>query len=286
LSYIAFRIIHTLRERMSGRLPAVSLQEYVSYIFFFPAITAGPIDRLERFIEDLRRPLNLTQEDWRFTAERLAWGLLKKFVLADSLALMALNIQNAPQIQSAGWAWIILYAYSLQIFFDFSGYTDIAIGLARLLGIRLPENFNAPYARPNLTQFWSNWHMTLTQWFRAYFFNPLTRALRERKWSAWSVILTTQLATMILIGLWHGVTWNFVIWGAWHGLGQFIHNRWLDAFRSPISEWANTPARQSLLYWSGWALTFNYVALGWVWFVLPTPEMAVKFIAKLFGINF
>jgi alginate O-acetyltransferase complex protein AlgI len=283
ISYIAFRILHTLRERLSGRLPLVSLGEYVTYIFFFPALTAGPIDRLERFIEDLRRPLALSPEDWHFTARRLAAGLLKKFVLADSLALMALNAQNSTQIQSGGWAWVVLYAFSLQIFLDFSGYTDIALALARLLGVRLPENFNRPYLRANITQFWNNWHMTLTQWFRSYFFNPLTRALRERRRPAWVVILATQFATMTLIGLWHGVTLNFVLWGLWHGLGLFVHNRWLDAFRGRLAGRAVGSVRQRALAGLGLALTFHYVTLGWVWFVLPTPALAVQFFGRLLG---
>ncbi|MBM3152989.1 MAG: hypothetical protein FJZ96_12450, partial [Chloroflexi bacterium] len=227
-SYIAFRSIHTIRERQSGRLPDVSLAEYVTYIVFFPALTAGPIDRLERFIQDLRKTDSISRQDAFEAGRRLALGLFKKFVVADSLALVALNEANALQVQQAGWMWFILYAYSFQIFFDFSGYTDIAIGLGRLAGIRLPENFSAPYLKPNITQFWNNWHMTLTQWFRAYFFNPVTRSLRSRKWPIPLIILITQFGTMLLIGLWHGISWNFIFWGLWHGLGLFIHNRWSE----------------------------------------------------------
>jgi alginate O-acetyltransferase complex protein AlgI len=283
ISYIIFRILHTLRERQSGELPVVSLREYVTYIFFYPALTAGPIDRLERFTKDLRASLKLTQEDWMFITRRLGWGLFKKFILADSLALMALNAQNAGQVQSGGWAWVLLYAYSLQIFFDFSGYTDIAIGLGRLVGIHLPENFDKPYLRANLTQFWNNWHMTLTQWFRTYFFNPLTRFLRLRKYPIWSVILITQFATMTLIGLWHGVTFNFVIWGVWQGFGLFIHNRWQAVSRSHLVDWACTAFRRNVLGALGIFLTFNYVTLGWVWFVLPTPALSMQFFTHLFG---
>ncbi|RJP49336.1 MAG: MBOAT family protein [Anaerolineaceae bacterium] len=283
ISYITFRFIHTLRERQMGTLPEVSLREYVTYIFFYPALTAGPIDRLERFVKDLRTSFKPTQDDWTVVVQRIGLGLFKKFVLADSLALMALNAQNADKVQSTGWAWILLYAYALQIFLDFSGYTDIAIGMARMVGIRLPENFNSPYLRANITQFWNNWHMTLTQWFRAYFFNPLTRSLRTRKFPIWSVIFITQLATMILIGLWHGVTVNFVIWGIWQGLGLFIHNRWSDATRARVGEWASTTLRQNMLNVLGILLTFHFVALSWVWFVLPAPALAVQFFARLIG---
>jgi alginate O-acetyltransferase complex protein AlgI len=184
-SYIAFRLIHTLRERQAakvggkpGKAAPANFREYLTYLIFFPALTAGPIDRVERFVKDLRAPLAPLMSDLLPAGERLAQGLFKKFVLAGSLALFSLSPENAAQIHGAGWMALALAAYALQIYFDFSGYTDIAIGLGRLLGVQLPENFKAPYLKPNLTQFWNNWHMTLTQWFRAYYFNPVTRWLR------------------------------------------------------------------------------------------------------------
>ena len=143
-SYVAFRIIHTLRDRQMGRLPGVDLAEYMTYVIFFPAFTAGPIDRIERFIQDLRRPANkLGNDELLIAGQRFMVGLFKKFVIADALALIALNDTNALQVRSAGWTWILVYAYAFQIYFDFSGYTDIAIGISRLLGIQLPENFSA-----------------------------------------------------------------------------------------------------------------------------------------------
>jgi alginate O-acetyltransferase complex protein AlgI len=282
-SYIAFRLLHTIRDRQSGRLPAISLSEYVVYVIFFPALTAGPIDRIERFIGDLRRPLALTVDDLGEAGKRLMLGLFKKFAVADVLAMIALNSTNALQVRSAGWAWVLLYAYAFQIYFDFSGYTDIAIGLGRQLGIKLPENFNAPFLKPNLTQFWNNWHMTLTQWFRAYFFNPVTRALRSGKkpLPILATIFITQAATMVLIGLWHGVTLNFVIWGLWHGLGLFVHNRWSEFTRSRFA--AMSPRWQAVLNVGGVLLTFNFIALGFVFFALPGPSISIHFLRVLFG---
>jgi alginate O-acetyltransferase complex protein AlgI len=284
-SYIAFRLLHTLRDRQSGRLPVVSLADYVNYVIFFPTLAAGPIDRLERFTEDLHRPLALNPEDVGEAGKRLFLGLFKKFAVADTLALVALNATNAVQVHTAGWAWMLLYAYAFQIYFDFSGYTDIAIGLGRLLGIKLPENFKAPYLKPNLTQFWNNWHMTLTQWFRAYFFNPVTRALRSGKKPPPIpvIIFFTQVGTMLLIGLWHGVTWNFVLWGLWHGLGLFIHNRWADwtkmRFLVLSSPW------QKILNAGGVLLTFHFVAVGWVFFALPSLAVSGQFLQVLAGLR-
>lgn len=288
-SYVAFRLVHTIRDKQAGRrLPSVDLSEYITYVIFFPAFTAGPIDRIERFIKDLRQPFaGLNTEIFFSAGERLLIGLFKKFVVADTLALIALNDTNAMQVNSTGWLWILVYAYAFQIYFDFSGYTDIALGIAKLIGIQLPENFASPYLKPNLTQFWNNWHMTLTQWFRAYFFNPVTRWLRswQKLLSMPMMILLTQVATMVLIGFWHGVTWNFTIWGLWHGLGLFIHNRWNDFTKAKTAEWANTSFRQSLLNVSGIIFTFHFVALGWIFFALSSPVTSWQVILKLFGVH-
>lgn len=286
-SYIAFRLIHTLRDRQNGRLPAMALDEYFIYMLFFPAISAGPIDRSERFIKDLRQPFIPSADALGAASKRLVVGLIKKFVVADLLAMIALNTANALQISSAGWAWVLVYAYAFQIFFDFSGYTDIAIGMGLLMGIKLPENFNDPYLKPNLTQFWNNWHMTLTQWFRAYFFNPLTRSLRSGKkpTPVWMVILITQVATMTLIGLWHGITLNFVFWGLWHGLGIFIQNRWSDWTKPLSARIQEKPALNKVVTIFTTLLTFQFVALGWVWFALPSMDLSLRVFGRLFGMG-
>jgi alginate O-acetyltransferase complex protein AlgI len=284
-SYVAFRLIHTIRDRQSGRLPLVSLQEYLIYVIFFPSFTAGPIDRIERFITDLRHPIPMTAEDLGDGGKRMAVGLFKKFALADTLRLIALSNTNATQVQGAGWTWLLLYAYTFQIYFDFSGYTDVAIGMARWLGFRLPENFNHPYLKSNLTLFWNNWHMTLTQWFRSYFFNPVTRSLRSvrKPINPTYILLITQLGTMLLIGLWHGITWNFVAWGLWHGLGLFIQNR-LSNWLRPRTAWLDArPVPRAIYTGLGILLTFNFVALGWVWFALPTLQSSLTVFGKLFG---
>ena len=281
-SYIAFRLIHVLRDKQLRRLPELSLAEFGTYVVFFPSLAAGPIDRAERFAQDLRKDFSLTQDETLLAGQRLAIGLFKKFVVADALALIALNDALATQVRATGWMWMIVYAYAFQIYFDFSGYTDIAIGIARLVGIKLPENFTAPYTKPNLTQFWNSWHMTLTQWIRSYFFNPFNRWIRGyRALPPWTMILIGQLATMLLIGLWHGVTVNFIYWGLWHGLGLFLQNRWSDFAKTRFT--INNPRLQSTLQIGGILLTFHFVVLGWVFFALSEPSLSWLVFRKLFG---
>lgn len=284
-SYIAFRLIHVLRDKQMGRLPELSLAEFVTYVVFFPSLAAGPIDRAERFMQDLRNDVSLTQDATLLAGQRIFLGLFKKFVIADTLAIIALDDALATQVRTAGWMWIIVYAYAFQIYFDFSGYTDIAIGTARLLGIKLPENFAAPYLKPNLTQFWNSWHMSLTQWFRSYFFNPFNRWMRGLKnIPAWGMILLGQVATMLLIGLWHGITPNFILWGLWHGIGLFLQNRWSDFVRAHQQNAAPSIRLQSALQLGGILLTFHFVALGWVFFALSDPSLSWQVFRKLFGI--
>lgn len=280
-SYLAFRLLHVLRDRASGRLPALNLQEFVTYALFFPAFTSGPIDRAERFIKDLRVSSAIPTPEFLEGARRLLIGLFKKFALADTLALIALNDQNAAQVNSTLWLWAVVYAYAWRLYFDFSGYTDIALGLARWLGVRLPENFERPFAKPNLTQFWNSWHITLAQWFRAYFFNPVTRALRATSLPPAVIIFLGQAGTMMLIALWHGITWNFAAWGAWHAAGLFIHNRWADYAKGRYPQLLASKA------WgvAGTVFTFHFVALGWVWFALSDVNVAMHTVLKLLGVN-
>jgi len=282
-SYIAFRLIHILRDKQLGRLPELTLPEFATYVVFFPSLSAGPIDRAERFAKDLQNEFILTQDETLLAGQSIVIGLFKKFVIADALAYIALNDALATQVHSTGWMWIHLYAYAFQIYFDFSGYTDIAIGIARLVGIKLPENFAAPYTKSNLTQFWNSWHMTLTQWIRSYFFNPFNRWIRGYKSiPSWTMILIGQLATMLLIGLWHGITFNFILWGAWHGLGLFLQNRWSDFAKTRFT---TTNSRlQTAMQIGGILLTFHFVALGWVFFALSQPVLSLQVFMKLFGI--
>jgi D-alanyl-lipoteichoic acid acyltransferase DltB (MBOAT superfamily) len=286
-SYVAFRLIHTVRDRQTGLLPELSLREYVSYVAFFPSLIAGPIDRAERFIKDFRA-LEDIQFAPRFVegAARISVGLFKKFVIADSLAQgMALNPINATQSENSFALWLLLYGYALRLFCDFSGYSDIAIGIGVCLGIKLPENFAQPYTRTSITKFWQSWHISLSDWVRSYVFSPLSRNLLWRDVASILSVFIAQLATMITIGLWHGVTVNFLIWGIWHGIGLFVHKKWTDRTRKFYRSMKDKPSQQRIADGIAWFITFHYVVLGWVWFALPNFEQSTQTFSKLIGIN-
>ena len=284
-SYIAFRLLHTVLDRWNGRLPVLSLSDFVIYVIFFPALVAGPIDRVERFSSDLAANFRLNAESCLAGGKRIVLGLFMKFVLADLLALIALDGTRATQVTGPGWLWMLVYAYAFRLFFDFAGYTHIAIGIGQLMGITLPENFDRPYLKGNLTAFWNSWHITLAMWFRAYYFNPVSRALRTRNVPVPAIIAFTQITTMLLIGLWHGITWNFAIWGLWHGVGLFINNRWQNATRARMRRWNENPRLKPVLSVAGVLVTFHYVALGWVWFALPNLSLSVSTLLGLFGVT-
>jgi alginate O-acetyltransferase complex protein AlgI len=262
----------------------------VTYVIFAPAYVAGPIDRAERFVVDLRAfpglhgidPARIGYALWR-----IGLGLFKKFVIADALAQgMALNPLNATQVTNTPGLWLLLYGFALRLYFDFAGYTDIAIGLGLLFGIRLPENFDRPYLKTNITAFWQSWHITLSQWARFYVFTPLSRSLLRRKPrpSPAFILLTAHLASMITIGLWHGISLNFFIWGIWHALALFVHKQWSDRTRGWYRGLQERPRQKRLWTAVSWFLTFHYVVIGWVWFLLPTPVLALQTLGRLFGI--
>ena len=283
-SYIAFRLLSILIDTQKGRKADISLGSFLIYVCFPPALSAGPIDRWDRFTKEYAAvPAKPLSEDLQSGLTLIAYGLFHKFILADALAKMALSAQNAGQFIHKGWAWAALFAYALQIFFDFSGYSEIALGLGTLMGMHLPKNFDHPYLKADLSKFWSAWHMTLTQWIRSYVFNPLTRSLRRRKPEVpqWLVAFITQMTTMLLIGLWHGITWNFIIWGLWHGLGLFIHQLYAQKTGAWLRERSGGFQKAYTLCSTG--LTILFVCLGWVWFVVPDVSTALAFFGRLFG---
>jgi alginate O-acetyltransferase complex protein AlgI len=268
-SYFAFRLLHVLLDSLNKRYCEASPLEMLVYALFYPVLLIGPIDRLPRFLKDLRE--SDQPFAWKFIIAgltRIAIGAIKKFFIADILlAPLALGI-SLPLPYNFTSAWTQVIAYSFYILFDFSGYIDIALGIGYLVGFTLPENFDSPYAKPNITRFWQAWHITLSDWLRTYVFFRLSGRLMRTTLRTHPnmVVFLSQMITMLLIGLWHGITMNFALSGIWHGVGLFVHKIYTDHSRKYTYRIASYPRLQSFYTFWGMALTFVFVSLGWVFF--------------------
>jgi alginate O-acetyltransferase complex protein AlgI len=283
-SYVAFRLIHTFRDRQLGLLPNVSLRDYVTYALFFPTYTAGPIDRAERFVEDLRITPAFDADRLSQAGLRISQGLFKKFVIADSLAIFSMSGESIALAKDTTALWIMLYAFAFRLYFDFSGYSDIAIGIGLLFGIKLPENFSNPYLKSSVTTFWQSWHMTLSTWIRTYVYSPLSRTLIKRdQYSLLLIFVFCTLTTMVMMGLWHGITIPFFIWGIWHGTGLIVHKVWSDRTRQWYRQLKDHRFFYRIWQFAGIFLTFHFVLLGWVWFAIPDWKLASQVFLHLLG---
>jgi alginate O-acetyltransferase complex protein AlgI len=254
ISFFTFEFIHYLVDIYRGDLPVHSFSKFHVFAAFFPTQIAGPIKRFQQFVPSLA---SLGSFDASLATEGL-WligrGLAKKVLLADRLAPIA----NAGFTMAAvgtvdpGEAWITILAFSLQIFFDFSGYTDIARGSAALFGFRIPINFDAPYLATSLADFWRRWHISLSTWLRDYLYIPLGGSRRPMP-----LVIRNLLITMLLGGLWHGAAWHFVAWGGLWGIGLAVHH----VVRARI-----TLPRSVPVLLAGWLFTQLFVVVGWVLF--------------------
>jgi D-alanyl-lipoteichoic acid acyltransferase DltB (MBOAT superfamily) len=229
------------------------------YLSFFPHLLAGPIVRGSELLPQLRVRRDPDAVDYSRALWLITAGLFKKVVISSYVSSAIVTpVFTAPSQHSAPEAIFAAWGYGVQIYCDFSGYTDIAIGLALLLGIRFPLNFDAPYTARNLQDFWRRWHMTLSRWLRDYLYIPLGGNSGSESKTVRNIMIT-----MVLGGLWHGAAWTFVFWGTLHGVGQgFGHVRRRSRVRRGLPAVAEGPVR----VWVQRFLTFQYVCLGWVFF--------------------
>ncbi len=221
ISFYTFQSLSYTIDVWRGRLvPESSLARFALFVAFFPQLVAGPIVRAKEFLPQLQRGPRFTREGLEEGAFRVLKGVAKKVVLGDFIAVALTDrIFDAPGTFTSVELMIALYAYTLQIYADFSGYSDIAIGLGRMLGFTLPENFNRPYQSKDIAEYWRRWHITLSAWLRDYLFFQILSRLGSRGgyYALW--------ITMFLVGMWHGASWNFVIYANIHA-GAVVFNRW------------------------------------------------------------
>jgi len=270
ISFYIFETLSYVIDVYRGRTrPVRSLLDYAIFITFFPRLVAGPIMRATEFLPQLARGIEVNWPNISAGAQLLLRGLLKKVVVADNMALLVNTVYDSPSLFTSGTTWLAVFAYSVQIFFDFSGYTDMAVGIARMMGFQLPPNFQMPYTAESLTEFWQRWHISLSSWLRDYLYIPLGG---NRKGTVRTYI--NLMLTMLLGGLWHGASWNFVLWGGLHGSYLALERQ---AFGKPA-----TPGRWNApLTWARALGVFLLVTVTWIPFRSPSLETTWTILQKL-----
>jgi D-alanyl-lipoteichoic acid acyltransferase DltB (MBOAT superfamily) len=276
ISFWTFNLVsYGLDVRRGVIAPAPSFLSLAAYSTFFPTVTAGPLLRFGDFHaqDAARRPADARL--FELGALSLILGLAKKALVADPLGV-AVEPLFADYERLGLDAWLAVLGYAYQLYFDFSGYTDMAIGAGAMLGFRVPPNFDAPYTAVHITDFWQRWHMTMSQWFRDYVFLPGSRALLRRSPSlenAEGIRALCLVFTMVVIGLWHGTTWSFLAWGLFHGILLAGHARLRRVRALSIPAWASR------------AITFAAVLAGWVLLRSPSPDMAARIWGAMAGLH-
>ncbi len=271
VSFFTFEFIHYAVDRYKNKVESGTLAEYLAFIFFFPTMVAGPIKRFDDFLPCLRKPSTDWGLDWNRGITRILIGLLKKFAVADLLTSLTDHLNRADIAVAARWVLPIwLFAYGWKIYFDFSAYSDIAIGSGRLFGIRIPENFDWPYARCNIVEFWRHWHISLYKWLVDYVFIPLGGSR-----GSLAFVCRNTMIVMLISGIWHGAGLNFVVWGAWHGVLLVIDRVWSSVRSGNKKE---SPTYLGTFF--SWLLCYVSVNLGWAFFAMDL-DTAIFFFQRL-----
>jgi D-alanyl-lipoteichoic acid acyltransferase DltB (MBOAT superfamily) len=241
--------------------PVRNIIDFGFYVSFFPQLVAGPIVRASEFIPQLYKEFNLSKREFSHALFLISKGLIKKIIISDFIAVNFIDhVFDAPSIYSGFENLMAIYGYGLQIYCDFSGYTDIAIGVALLFGFRLPVNFNSPYKAAGVADFWKRWHISLSRWLKDYLYIPLGGNRKGRLRTYISLMIT-----MLLGGLWHGADLRFILWGMLHGIGLITGKLWVSVFGSPVRQGLFVRALAVFL-------TFQFVSFCWIFFRAPDME--------------
>jgi alginate O-acetyltransferase complex protein AlgI len=273
ISFFVFEFVHYLLDVRRGEPPLRSPLDFTLFAIFWPSIVAGPVKRYQQFVPALHEAVaKLNKHDVAEGMLLVALGLVKKFV-ADNLT--AYVNARGPELAALGlgWRWFFVLAVALRILWDFSGYSDMAIGYARMLGVRLPVNFRWPYLAVSVADFWNRWHISLSSWIRDYIYIPLGGSRR----GAWRRALN-GLAAFAVCGLWHGAAFHFLVWGVYHGAGLAVcsgYRKALGRAGHALGDWLAVNRAVS------WALTMVFVGFGWLLFFYPVRD-ALRMIKLLF----
>jgi alginate O-acetyltransferase complex protein AlgI len=270
LSFYCFQSLTYTIDLYLGEIePTRSLLSYLAAGLFFPSITAGPIPRTPKLLSQLSESFELSGSNGAQAMLLIGMGLVKKLLIADFLANNLVDrVFDTPALYSSAEVILAVYGYALQLFFDFSGYTDIARGAALLVGIDLAENFRRPYLSVDIGDFWRRWHITFSEWLRDYLFDLLPKSRRSPVISYGFAFLVT----MMLGGLWHGISWNFLIWGALHGLALGVVFAWRRRVKASSAWWGQL---------IGGLITFHFVCLTWIFFRASSLSGALAILGRV-----
>jgi D-alanyl-lipoteichoic acid acyltransferase DltB (MBOAT superfamily) len=278
ISYITFQAIGYLIEVKKGNHQAEKhLGHFTAYLLFFPKIIAGPVERAHNFLPQLKTIKPLQYDDISIGCKQFIWGLFKKLVVADRLSIYVDAVYNNYEHHSGITLFVTAVFYLFQMYADFSGYTDMALGLARIMGFNLTQNFNRPLFAKSVTEFWRKWHISLSTWFADYFYNPI--AINKRDWGKWSIVYAS-FTTFIVLGFWHGANWTFIVFGAMQGFLltiEYFSRKFRKDLRKKIPAWLNNI--------SGILFTCGYFALSLVFFRANSVTDALQIIKRIVHFN-
>ena len=274
ISFFTFQAISYIVDVYRDKAPVVrNILYFGFYLSFFPSLVAGPIVRAAEFVPQMFRNYQLRKGEMGHALFLISCGLFKKMIISDYISINFVDrVFDEPVLYSGFENLMAVYGYTLQIYCDFSGYTDIAIGLALLMGFRLPANFNSPYQARNIADFWRRWHISLSLWLRDYLYIPIGGNRKGHLRTNANLLIT-----MLLGGLWHGANMRFIVWGALHGVALALHKMWTH-FTAP-----NKINRKKLPVFLGTFITFHFVAFCWIFFRSPDMQAAFTMIERIFN---
>lgn len=278
LSYYIFQIIGYNLDIYRGALKAeTNIFQFGLFVLFFPKLLVGPIERAGHFLPQLKKKIFFKKENVIEGGKRIVWGLFKKLVVADRIALYHTVVMGNPQAQSGKTLLFASILYTFQVYADFSGYTDIALGSARMFGYDLIENFKRPLLAKNISDFWRKWHISLSSWVNDYIFNPIV--LKHRNWGSWSIFYGLMIS-FIVIGAWHGASWNYVLFGILQAFA-LIYETISRKGRIKISKRINRKLYRIISI----LLTFSFITFTLIIFQSPSINRAVDVIKGIFVNN-
>ncbi|MFQ5685059.1 MAG: MBOAT family O-acyltransferase [Candidatus Scalindua sp.] len=297
ISFFTFQSMSYTFDVMEGRFKVVrSLRDFALYVIFWPQLVAGPIMRIHELLPQFNILKKIDVSEFKYGIRRIIEGLFLKLVIADNIAPFVNEGFRTYEYNSILDNWSLAFAFGLQIYLDFAGYTSIAIGSAKLLGISLTENFNFPYTAANPRLFWKNWHISLSSWVRDYLYIPFMGQSRRSSSSTGGIQVAADVglevtisekrrsfslfASWAIMGLWHGANWTFVLWGLWHAMIIQVY-RWISVFTKKNTSISTKWYVKS----AGYLVTLMAVMMGWVFFRAENLNQAVHMLVKMFDIS-